>query len=1159
MPPIVPKFPSELDRGERVYPIRFSIDRPSSDSLTETQGDFTSSVVGSAPLPCPSTLQSDATTVEPSAPPPSELPPAQSVTTPAEPRDPLISETHEYAVSGNSEHGVLHGRRREFTRCEDEPIHIPGAIQSFGILIAIDFVTRGELQVRIASENCEAFCQYSPADLFRLENFLDIFPDEHKSSFEAKAWYMREQYMRTKLDVEPLVFPISIRNPLGKRKRVRCAIHFCGKDHNLLICEFEAKRYLDPQATESDPDMPNTPVVTLGPQLPPTPLAQSTKVQPLHLHRLAHSLHPDERGTAETVSIMAQIQLILNTCQDFEELLDTVVTVVQQLTRFHRVMIYRFDKAFNGEVVAEAAVPEASGDMYKGLHFPASDIPPQARKLYQINKVRLLFDRDMATARLVCRSAEDLAKPLDLTHSYLRAMSPIHIKYLGNMGVRSTASISLEINNSLWGLICCHSYGPTATHVSFSVREVCHWIGLCVSNCIEKLSYSSRLGARKLLETMQVDKDPQSCIAASSSDILRLFNSNSGFMVIQGEARTIGKHNSYLEAILVLRYVHMRAYTTVVATQNITEDHPSFPQPKALKTIAGFLFIPLSGDSDYMLFLRNHQIEEVHWAGNPHAKEQVGNGNAVLEPRGSFQKWTEVVMGACKPWKLDEYQEYATTVKLVYGKFIEVWRANERSIINSKMKRILLLNASHEARTPLNAIINHLEVALENPLDNDTRELLLKSHSASQSLVYIIDDLLNLTRSHDGSFPLLEVGFDIRSALAEALKPLAHHANKKNLDFASHVHPDFPQFVRGDFQRFQQAVVHVVSNAIRCTNSGEVKIEATLVNHNENHYLLEINVRDTGPGIGEDHLDELFQELEQIPSEDSEIARLGNAGRVSRASTPGAKPTVGLGLATVARFIRLRNGLLKMKSTKKEGTIVSLLLPFPRSSEAFHPFQLPTPPEMRSTQSIAQSTPGQPSVGKDSASNHKVGFFDIPIRKPATRGSPPKTPCSSETPAEMHREPMMIIVADDNTINLQILQRRLERMGHEVEMSCGGQQCYDMFIENSTNFHFILMDLDMPLVDGYVATEMIREFERENPQLLSKSAQLHGRTPIFAVSASLKPSHLPKILASGFDGWIIKPVNFKTLGVYLLGAFSVEARKTAAYDPNHFLAGGWLS
>ncbi|KAE9986160.1 hypothetical protein EG328_006423 [Venturia inaequalis] len=1038
--PLVPEFPSKLDPGERIYPIRFSLHTAGGqrNEAGDGQGITSSQIcLGASPAtPTLSSTGSVSSTDDGAGPSDDDGTVVDEQNSNSE--APLITEKHEYAVVGEGDHGVLFGTRgrREFQRCEDEPIHIPGAIQSFGVLIAIRLVERGKLQVRIASENCESFCHYSPTDLFALDNFSDIFPEHYQNSFDAKAWYIQEQYMRAHVEVEPIVFSTVIRTPKGDILPVSCAVHFVGQGRDLLVCEFESQHSLEPSVSDIDPDMPSKPVVTLDVDPIIVSLAaQSTKARPLHLNRLVHSLHPDERSTTETVSIMAQIQQELTACQDFEELLDTVASVVQQLTRFHRVMVYRFDKAYNGQVVAEAIIPEATGDLYKGLHFPASDIPPQARRLYQINKVRLLFDREMPTARLVCRTVEDMEKPLDLTHSYLRAMSPIHIKYLGNMGVRSTASISLQFNDKLWGLICCHS---------------------------------SRLGARKLLETIQVDKDPQSCITASSSDILGLFGSNSGFMVIQGEARTIGKHESYLEAILVLRYVHLRAYTSVVSTHNIAEDHPNFPRSTPLDTIAGFLFIPLSNESDYMLFFRTHQMKEVHWAGNPHAKEMTSLNNSPLEPRASFKRWTEIVTGASKEWSQEEYQEYATTVRLVYGKFIEVWRANERSLFNTKMKRILLLNASHEARTPLNAIINYLEVAMENRMDNDTRELLRKSHSASQSLVYIIDDLLNLTRSQDGSFPLLELGFDIRSALAEALKPLEHHASRKGLQLVVFINPNFPQFVRGDFQRFQQAVVHIVSNAIRCTANGCVQLEANLIDRNDAHCLVEIKVTDTGMGIAEEHLDELFQELEQIPSEDSEMANPTVVGTLSRRPTPVGKPVLGLGLATVARFTRLRSGLLKVKSTRGVGTIVSLLLPFPRSSEAFHPFQLPTPPvEDHSTSITTPSGAADCSIDTSgishvTGSDYAHGFFDLPIPTLQSQ-SPPITPHplqTSQPTIDISKQPMMVMVADDNRINQQILQRRLERMGHEVEMASDGQQCYDMFKECSAATDFILMDLD---------------------------------------------------------------------------------------------------
>lgn len=99
--------------------------------------------------------------------------------------------------------------------------------------------------------------------------------------------------------------------------------------------------------------------------------------------------------------------------------------------------VLQFDEEWNGQVVAELVDYKQTRDLYRGLHFPASDIPAQARELYKINKVRLLYDRDQPTARLVCRSLEELKNPLNLTHAHLRAMSPIHIKYLANMGVVS--------------------------------------------------------------------------------------------------------------------------------------------------------------------------------------------------------------------------------------------------------------------------------------------------------------------------------------------------------------------------------------------------------------------------------------------------------------------------------------------------------------------------------------------------------------------------------------------------------------------------------------------------------------------------------------------------------------------------------------------------
>lgn len=169
-----------------------------------------------------------------------------------------------------------------------------------------------------------------------------------------------------------------------------------------------------------------------------------------------------------------------------------------------------------------------------------------------MNKVRLLYDRDQETARLVCRTVEDLETPLDLTFAYLRAMSPIHIKYLANMAVRASMSISINAFNELWGLIACHSYGSKGMRVSFPIRKMCRLVGDSASRNIERLSYASRLQARKLISTAPTENNPSGYIVASSEDLLKLFDADYGLLSIKDETKILGKLEQTQEALAML-------------------------------------------------------------------------------------------------------------------------------------------------------------------------------------------------------------------------------------------------------------------------------------------------------------------------------------------------------------------------------------------------------------------------------------------------------------------------------------------------------------------------------------------------------------------------------------------------------------------------------
>ena len=305
--------------------------------------------------------------------------------------------------------------------------------------------------------------------------------------------------------------------------------------------------------------------------------------------------------------------------------------------------------------MSELIDPRASKDIYRGLHFPASDIPKQARELYMINTIRILYDREQDTARLVCRTFEDANIPLNLKHSYLRSMSPIHLKYLANMGVRASMSISLIVDNKLWGLISCHHYSSSSgIHVSLPIREVCRGLGNIASSNVQKLLFASRISARRSLAKAPPTGSPFVYITSSTSELLKMFGADFGFLVIKGEARTIGQLFAYREAIALLQYIRQRPQPAIFYSSAIATDFPDLYYAPGFPVISGMLVIPLSHSrTDFLVFFRKGQLKEIKWAGNPYEK-QLAAGTEYLQPRSSFQRWSESVVGTSREWTEDE-------------------------------------------------------------------------------------------------------------------------------------------------------------------------------------------------------------------------------------------------------------------------------------------------------------------------------------------------------------------------------------------------------------------------------------------------------------------------------------------------------------------------
>jgi light-regulated signal transduction histidine kinase (bacteriophytochrome) len=804
-------------------------------------------------------------------------------------------------------------------------LDIPGAVQSFGLLIAMSEEVEGQLVVRVVSENSKRIIGYSPQELFKIESFTDILSEEQADNLLDHIDFIRDEESDVTTN-GPEVFTLTIRNTRRKSIKLWCAMHISPSHPDLIICEFELDDDQTYPLASSEDETPEWPEDTFGSQPTQEEFAESTQnwSKPFRILRSARK-RKSESAALEIFNVLSQIQEQLSSAPNLVQFLKILVGVVKELTGFHRVMIYQFDANFNGRVVTELVDPSATKDLYKGLHFPASDIPKQARDLYKVNRVRLLYDRDLETACLVCRTAEDLENPLDLTFSYLRAMSPIHIKYLANMAVRSSMSISINTFGELWGLISCHAYGPKGTRVSFPIRKMFRLVGDTASRNIERLSYASRLQARKLIYTVPTEANPSGYIVASSEDLLKLFDADFGLLSIRGETKILGHIEQSQEALAMLEYLRIKNFSAVVTSQDIKADFPDLVYPSGFNVIAGLLFVPLAlGGSDFIVFSRKGQVREVKWAGNPYEKCIKDGTEGYLEPRQSFKVWSEIVVGKCREWT-EEQIETAAVLCLVYGKFIKVWRQKEAALHNSQLTNLLLANAAHEVRTPLNAVLSYLEIALEGTLDPETRDNLEKSHSASKSLIYVINDLLDLTKTEQGLDLIRNDVFNLPMTIREATEFFKSDAKKKGLAYNVTEHPGIPQLVHGDERLVRQAVLNITANALQHTQNGSITIEVWLAERDLRRVAIDIVVEDTGSGMSNQKLDALFRDLEQVSTDSVGLFSSQDTAPTAEGHEQRA---LGLGLAVVARIVRNMSGQLRLKSEEGIGSRFVIQLPF---------------------------------------------------------------------------------------------------------------------------------------------------------------------------------------------------------------------------------------
>lgn len=418
-----------------------------------------------------------------------------------------------------------------------------------------------------------------------------------------------------------------------------------------------------------------------------------------------------------------------NAQKNMASLCQVATEQIKRITGYDRVMIYQFDKDWNGKVIAESRDEKLYS--FLGHRFPASDIPAQARKLYLTNLIRIISNVYYQPSELVPPINPLTNSYLDLSQSFLRSVSPIHIEYMQNMGVAATLTVSIIVEGQLWGLISCHHYAPRL--LDYRLRTVVEHISKLFSYHLHLLEdiddYSFIIEAKDkenaLIRQFAQDDDVFATLS-KHPDLLLGLNSASGMVILYENnfyKAGIVPERSFVNTLLNWLYIH---HLEEIFYTDILSDH----LPEALphtSTASGILAMRLARNTkNFIIWFKPEVIQTIWWGGNPDEKVVVvpEESGYRLSPRKSFEKWEKNVYRQAIAWTKSEIK----IAQGMYKSILELLASHNERLQQQKMaleiqirERTMEIQAIYEELQVTNEEIRSSNDHLKNSLDNIER------------------------------------------------------------------------------------------------------------------------------------------------------------------------------------------------------------------------------------------------------------------------------------------------------------------------------------------------------------------------------------------------------------------------------------------------------